>query len=201
MIYALKTCCSSTSLSGIFGDNVASKVNKKTKHTENMGQCRVGLELIFKKPGYGNGRQTVDMDDTEEADEFLGSYGTDKASLRPKTPLDMDEPELVNDGSLKVNSGIRVGKKVNNFWGGRRRRRFIDFSYRRRFYVGSYGTDKASLRPKTPLDMDEPELVNDGSLKVNSGIRVGKKVNNFWGGRRRRRFIDYSYRRRFYVGR
>lgn len=90
-------------LSGIFGDNFdASMLNKETNSTDKMGQCRVGLELIFRKPGNDFGRQTADMDESEEADE----------------------------GSLKVNSGIGVGQKTSNFWGGRRRRRI----FRRRIF-------------------------------------------------------------------
>ena len=109
MFYVLKTSCSFT-LSGIFGDNFdASMLNKETNSTDKMGQCRVGLELIFRKPGNDFGRQTADMDDSEEADER----------------------------SLKVNSGIGVGQKNSNLWGGRRRRRFFRRRIVRRRIINS----------------------------------------------------------------
>ena len=130
MFHVLKTSCSFP-LSGIFGDNVASKLNKETKSTDKMGQCRVGLELIFRKPGNDFGRQTADMDESEEADEGqLKSRGFwfhgKKVSLRPKT-------EEADEGSLKVNGGIGVSKKTSNLWGSRRRRYRISISHRRRW--------------------------------------------------------------------
>ena len=122
----LKTSCSFP-LSDIFGDNIASMLNKETNSTDKMGQCRLGLELIFRKPGNDFGRQTADMDESEEADEGqLKSRGFwfhgKEVSLRPKTRFDMDESEEADEGSLKVNSGIGVGQKTSNFWGGSRRR-------------------------------------------------------------------------------
>ena len=196
MFYVLKTSCSFP-LSGIFGDNVVSKLNKETKSTDKMGQCRVGLELIFRKPGNDFGRQTADMDESEEADEGqLKSRGFwfhgKKVSLQPKTPFDMDESEEADEGQLKSRGFWFHGKKV-------------------------------SLRPKTPFDMDESEEADEGqlkprgfwfhgkkvslrpkteeadegSLKVNSGIGVGKKTNNLWGSRRIRFRTGIRLRRRW----
>ena len=138
-----------------------------------MGQCRVGLELIFRKPGNDVGSQTADMDESEEANEGqLKSRGFwfhgKKVSLRPKTRFDMDESEEAYEGQLKSRGFWFHGKKV-------------------------------SLRPKTRFDMDESEEADEGSLKVNSGIGVGQKTSNIWGGRRRRRM--FGFRRRFSIGR
>ena len=185
MFYVLKTSCSFP-LSGIFGDNVASKLNKETKSTDKMGHCRVGLELIFRKPGNDFGRQTADMDESEEADEGqLKSRGFwfhgKKVSLRPKTHFDMDESEEADEGQLKSRGFWFHGKKVSAL----QPKTPFDMDESEEADEGQlksrgfwfHGKKASAVQPKTPFDMDESEEADEGQLKSRGFWFHGKKVS------------------------
>lgn len=95
----------SLSLSDIFADEATTKLKKEknVSHLGDIGQCKIGLDLIIKKTG--------------------NHYGNKKTSPQPKTRRDMDKIEAADEGGFRVNSGIEVGKTINNIWGSRRRRR------------------------------------------------------------------------------
>lgn len=75
--------------SGVFGQELATNLKKevKTRHLGDTGQCKVGMEVIFKKPG--------------------GLYGNDKAS--PQRLVRRGWGVRIRVGiKIRVNIGVRI---------------------------------------------------------------------------------------------